>query len=805
MTTLGIGAFTFPFFLIFGSLATVPLAGPPQPLDPAMSAIAPAECLWYATSAGTTEPDPNSSNQTEQLFAEPEVRYFSKSIQQQILRAVEQFAVAEGGQAEAKVLASEIPKLLQALMTSPIAGYVKDFQLAEDEVRVQAGLVLNARQQREQIEAAINALAELATANGAIIGSVERDGETWSIVRVSMQTPEVRWGWHNDYFILAVGDGTAETIIDRLTGSAPAWLDEIRSDLAVERESSLGYLNIELLLSRLQPLLEKEDGWQIVKKLGLTSIKSAYGRAGFDEQGCVSMSRLVTDGRRRGLLSLIPYKQLSDNDLKMIPNDAMLAGAVRVDISETWESLIRLVEEFNPRAVEQIDRGLRAAETELNVNIEDDLLGSLDDVWTAYLPAGDLMTSWLGSAVMAKVKDAERLEASIKQLVMVAQASLPDRNRNGVKIRETEFEGQTIYTVNVVGTPFPFSPTWCVTDDWLVLGLTPQTVRGVLTRQANESLADVVEVRESFGNSVAPSAIAYCDTPKLVRSLYPLVQMGAQMLGSQLQAEGIDLDTSILPSPDAIIHHLRPSVSVMAHRRDGYYFHSQHSLPGGGGAMVMAPVAVGLLLPAVQSARFAARQVEGINNMKYIALAVLNYESANGELPTNIYDDDGKAMLSWRVRILPYLEQQALYDRFHLDEPWDSPNNKPLSEVLVEQFSSPEGPADSRTRYLGLAGKRTIFPGNTATRFSQISDGTSNTIMIVCVEPRAAVPWSKPADLEFNEQKPFGSLENQLGYFLATMCDGSCHRIQLTIGEDQMRGLATRAGGELMDRGVLGR
>ena len=797
MASVGILASSLPLLVMMSSLIAVPLAGPPLPLDPALSAIASPECLWYTTSAGVAEPDASSSNQTEQLFAEPEVRFFASEFQKQLIGALRRGA---GSGREQRVLASAIPKLIQALMSRPLAAYVEDFQLAEDGYAVQAGFVLNAGPQRAEIEAAIGQLVELAMENDAIIGSVDRDGETWSMVRVSMQTPEIRWGWHDGYFIMAVGDGTVETIIDRLAGSAPTWLADVRNEHAVDRESSLGYVNVELLLDRLQPLLEKEEGWHIVEKLGLTSIKSLNSLAGFDEQGCVALSQLVTDGRRRGLLSLLPYKELSDNDLKMIPHDVLVAGAVRVDLSETWKNIVRLVEEFEPKAAEKMERVLWEAETELGINIEDDLLGSLDDVWTAYVPTGDLMSSWHGSAIACKVKDAERLRMALEKLVAVVQANLPSGRRGGVEIRKTEFEGQTIYTVNVTGAPFPFSPSWCVTDDWLVLGLAPQTVRGVMTRKHEESLADVPEIRQMFSRSAAPTSITYVDTPKLVRSLYPLAQMGLQMLSSQLAREGIEIDTSILPSPDAIIRHLRPHVSTMTSTRSGPVFYSQHSLPGGGGAMVLAPLAVGVTLPAVQAARAAARRVQGLNNIKNIALAFLNYESARGKFPTNIYDDEGKALLSWRVRLLPYLEQNALYDQFHLDEPWDSPHNMPLADTMVQVFASPEGPASGKTRYLALAGEETVFPGNEELSFRDITDGSSNTIMLVEASRAAAVPWTQPKDIEFDAKKPFSGLESPQGMFSVAFTDGSCQSLGQFIGEETMRAYATRAGGERITR-----
>jgi hypothetical protein len=88
-------------------------------------------------------------------------------------------------------------------------------------------------------------------------------------------------------------------------------------------------------------------------------------------------------------------------------------------------------------------------------------------------------------------------------------------------------------------------------------------------------------------------------------------------------------------------------------------------------------ILVALLLPAVQAAREAARRTQSTNNLKQLILGLLNYESANGHFPPHAsYSPDGKPLLSWRVHILPYLEEQALYSQFRLDEPWDSEHNQ---------------------------------------------------------------------------------------------------------------------------------
>src|ERR1700731_3796855 len=101
-------------------------------------------------------------------------------------------------------------------------------------------------------------------------------------------------------------------------------------------------------------------------------------------------------------------------------------------------------------------------------------------------------------------------------------------------------------------------------------------------------------------------------------------------------------------------------------------------------------VLIALLLPAVQSAREAARRAQCTNNLKQIGLAFHNYHSANNAFPrAAITDKQGKPVLSWRVAILPYIEQQELYKKFKRDEPWDSPHNKALLKEVPTTYVCP--------------------------------------------------------------------------------------------------------------------
>jgi hypothetical protein len=192
-------------------------------------------------------------------------------------------------------------------------------------------------------------------------------------------------------------------------------------------------------------------------------------------------------------------------------------------------------------------------------------------------------------------------------------------------------------------------------------------------------------------------------------------------------------------------------------------------------------VMIGLLLPAVQKVRSAASTMQSINNMKQMGVAFHSSADALGRLPgAAICDKNGKPLLSWRVAILPYLEQNALYQQFKLAEPWDSPNNKPLIEKMPKIYADPRIPTKpGETVYKVFVGKEALFEWKEGKRFVEVTDGLSNTLM--AAEAGDPVIWTKPDDIEFDSTKKLPKLELPGGVkeIAVLMGDGSVRKIDL--------------------------
>ncbi|MEQ9406082.1 MAG: DUF1559 domain-containing protein [Fuerstiella sp.] len=180
------------------------------------------------------------------------------------------------------------------------------------------------------------------------------------------------------------------------------------------------------------------------------------------------------------------------------------------------------------------------------------------------------------------------------------------------------------------------------------------------------------------------------------------------------------------------------------------------------------------------------------NNLKLIALAMHNFHDAYRAFPDHDGgDNDNKGNLSWRVHLLPFLGQPQLYDRFHLDEPWDSEHNKSLISEMPDEFKTPGVDEPGRTSLHGIEGENTLMSGKRAVAIHNIIDGTSNTIMFAVAAVEKSDVWTKPGALSYKAGPPTATLGDVGDRFLMARCDGSVDALPADLNEETFRRLVT--------------
>jgi Protein of unknown function (DUF1559) len=238
---------------------------------------------------------------------------------------------------------------------------------------------------------------------------------------------------------------------------------------------------------------------------------------------------------------------------------------------------------------------------------------------------------------------------------------------------------------------------------------------------------------------------------------------------------------------------LQNTVKNTTTKIDGSTFQVSATLKGD---LPVAPIAMQLFGKVNKASARAVSQ----NNLKQIALAMHNYhDSFNGFPPAAICDKKGKPMLSWRVAILPFVEQDQLYKEFHLDEPWDSDHNKKLLAKMPRIYAMPDTAkqGETKTHYRVFYGNGAGFELLLPTGIRDITDGTSNTCMVV--EAAEGVEWSKPDELEYDPKKDPRKVVRWVNDVCqAALFDGSVRAISKKTSEQTWHNFIQKADGNVL-------
>lgn len=207
----------------------------------------------------------------------------------------------------------------------------------------------------------------------------------------------------------------------------------------------------------------------------------------------------------------------------------------------------------------------------------------------------------------------------------------------------------------------------------------------------------------------------------------------------------------------------------------------------------------------------AARLSACKNNLKHLGLALHNYHDIFESLPEHSAGDPPH---SWRVSILPFIDQEPLYQTYNMQERWNAGANIPIARLSLYTFNCPSVPDRRqpmefpRSDYLAVVGDETMWADQSAVKIRDVADGTSNTIVVVeaC---GTNIPWAEPRDLKFSDEAIGVNLpgkESGLSDGVASsyhhggaqilLGDGSVRLLSNEFSPEVLRALLTKAGGE---------
>jgi prepilin-type processing-associated H-X9-DG protein len=581
-------------------------------------------------------------------------------------------------------------------------------------------------------------------------------------------------------------------------------------------------------------------------KLGLDGLKRVELAWGFQDEALRTVLRAVAPAPRHGLLALLDQPTFDTRSLPPLPAGLNGFTVMSIDLAKTYDQVLDLVKAGDPQAAERIPAAEEMFRQQFGFDVRKDLLSSLGPKLAIYAQAPPaeaganqaamMITQLAGLTISVQVRDESVLSRTIAPLmktvnaIIEALAARARRDPTGaggaaLEFRKKEGPRPTYIMELPPGTlPPPFAemfrPTVLLGKDQLVVSASTAPAEQAASLSGDRpdqrwqpAEAFVSMIRRLPANLVL---LNISDPRTTMPAMIDALPILAQQINAQAgQAQRVEdpqgirppftplrIDPDKLPRTDELSRLLFPASTALVVDREGASLIGREPIPS-----LTSPatsgVLVALLLPAVQSAREAARRAQCVNNLKQIGLAYHNYHSANDALPPPaITDKDGKPLLGWRVAILPYIEQVELYNKFKLDEPWDSPHNKALLKEMPPTFLCPSrsNPEPFTTTYRVFVGPGAMFEKGQATSLAHITDGTSNTILVV--EAKEAVPWSKPdAELPFDQAAApslHGAGSSHPGGFNALFGDGSVRFIKVSINLDVFKALITRAAGEVI-------
>ncbi len=768
----------------------VPLAVPPQPERTEIMAMAPDECVAYVSSSGMATPDPESENQVEQLLAEPQVREFAD----EAYRVINQLLKREMDEVPADTKLFVRDSVLASL-TRPWAFHLTEVSL--NPADLPAGGVIHLGEDAEDWEDRI--LLQLGKLPEEALTEKESDAGTYYVVKIPDAPVKISWGrFLEEYLVVALGESGFEKMTARADTPAPAWLTEIGETLPIERRSSIFYADAGKILATFKPLIgttmstipDAPDLKTVLDGIGLDNVDKLIAVTGLDDTNFRQISRLSFKGEPEGLIDTLTSATMDAEDLALVPADANLAYSVSVDLEKMYHKVLLFLQSTSPPLHEEVSEGLAEMQLELGINLKEDLLSKLGTNWCVYNSPSEGGLFLTGLTLVVELDDPEGFRATEKKLLHLLP-QLEPRTRG--LIEEVSFQDQHYKIFSIPEEEVPFAPSWCILGDRLIVSLVPQNIKTILARDdAFESLADREEIAALLDGDHPPMQLTHADFREYVKIFYPFLPYIAQVATAEMREEGISFDTSKIPTLSSILPHLSPNQSVTYREEHALVTDQRQCLPMNSSASV--PMAAALLLPAIQSSRQAARRMQSINNLKQIGLALHNYHDTFNQFPPAYLGTEEKPLLSWRVAILPFIGQSTLYDQFHLDEPWDSEHNLPLSKTVVGVYQSPLSQdrleAPWMTTYQTVRHPDSPFPGGEKISLRDLNDGTSNTIMVLEVAPEQAVPWTKPDDFEPDPEEDLCGWHPVENHLIFAMCDGSVHHelVRDFVSRLEMRG-----------------
>lgn len=589
---------------------------PPAERDAAFLRCAPEGAVLYAEWAERSAGRPGAKG-IDGLVADPEVKLFVEKVRQAILDAVD-----EGpGRArpEQQVLAQNVPPLVMILANRSGCLYA-DYDV---EAGIEALKGVKAGKARPA-EAPLAGVRATLVVNGsdraddaakhitALVGLLPVEMRKENLDRQPLPVPfdlSLTLHRHKDYFILGFGKGTIDAAIAGLDGKSKGLASDERFTAAMkrvsfERTASVGWLDVRGALAKASKIFGLQvEG--VAKMVGADALDSIVTATGVNDGQIEYKTFIGTGGRTDGIMSLTAGRAIKPADFKFVPADSDLVVAWSLNAPKIYREARKIIATAGRGSIKIFDDVVAQIEKELGLSLEEDIFKAFGDVWTIHNSPASGKIFLTGLIAGLEVRDPAKAEKVFAQLMKVFKGALPGEmaggfRRRAVYLSEGKFMDRTIYYVNTVGDEIPFAPAFCVTDRQVLVALNPQVIKahlrfvdglkGEAGGAPREATFDSRLGKEIPLPSQDLLSLSYVDAKTVIGQLYALAPYVGQVIFSEIQRDGGEIDIFSLPSARAIVPYIGKSISTCTRTKDGIMIEGRAALPNPSAAMLPMPM-----------------------------------------------------------------------------------------------------------------------------------------------------------------------------------------------------------------------
>ena len=729
----------------------IPLGMPPGPEDPMLGRFADNDAQIHFAWTGLGEN--TGDDPTSKWMAKPKIQAAVTKLKKGLAEHLDNKADAKVTyrRGSRSLLQRVLMKTAEVSIYNGASVYATDVEFGQQVPVFKAAMLIPLGDRKIELEQLVTELRgllgeeEKGEEEKSPFEVIEKDGLTR--IRIEEGTPEpVEFLIKDGYLVLGFGEGMLDQGLANMQTEPPKWFTEYRKRLAVKKFSSMAYLSGKCL-----------DNVNFATEAirDLKSLTDLCFVCGLDDEGFVTRTAIDLEPDSP-IEKLLPLKPLKEHELARMTKRPLVGFQSRVPVEEVVEYIANVGKKIGDDPVAEAEERF---EELFGLSLQEELLNVFDgfaSVSFDFNLAGTrpFITVALGiSDEMSFPAVYETVVETISQWPEVAD-----------RLETSEHREFKIYEF----TPppmmfFPVKYCWAHANDQLIFGSEVDLVADQIDRMLDgDTFADTQRAKQliefgkeyDFGN---PVAVTTLDPAKVMELVLQVVDMFGNMDDDEELFPGFTFGD--IPDIEVLSGGVDSSVTGIYRTPQGFQGFGRHTLPGSSPPVTMLMVG-GLSFGQVADDKVIARPAksETSDSLRQILLACLNFEAAYMKFPAaGTKDADGKPLLSWRVHILPFLDQSNLRDQFHLDEPWDSEHNKTLIEKMPKIYCHPDMKAtDGKTVFLGIAGEDGMLgtpqlKTSGEVGFADITDGSSNTALAVAVEASSAVIWSKPDDLNADD------------------------------------------------------